>query len=418
MSIQPRVGADVSMSVPIDAPLAGSRIVECATFVAGPSGGMALAQLGAEVIRVDLPRGGGDYHRWPVVANGHSLSWANLNKGKRSVAVDFRRPEGRELLAALATAPGPDAGVYLDNVDGRTRLRYEDLTALRTDMIHVHVQGHANGRPAVDHTVNAEVGVPAMTGPREHGAPVNHVLPAWDLITGMTAATGVLAALHRRTRTGEGSAIELALADVAMSAVGTLGWLAEAQMAGQARERQGNHTYGSFGVDFPTADGSSVMVVALTPGQWDALCTATGTTDAFTALESVLDVDLSIECERYRLREAIEAVLRPWFARHALAEVSELLDREHVLWGRYRDTYEALRDALNEPESVIAEIDQPGLGRMVASAGPLRWAPSTRPPEPAPLLGADTEAVLSRDLGLSTRELGRLYHAGLVSGPH
>jgi 2-methylfumaryl-CoA isomerase len=404
------------MNMHVDRPLAGLRIVECATFVAGPSAGMALAQLGAEVIRVDLPRGGGDYHRWPVVANGNSLYWANLNKGKRSVAVDFRRPEGRELLAALATAPGPHAGVYLDNVAGRTRLRYEDLTALRDDMI--NVQGHANGRLAVDYTVNAEVGVPAMTGPREHGAPVNHVLPAWDLITGMTAATGVLAALHRRIQTGEGSEIELALADVAMSAVGSLGWLAEAHMAGQGRERHGNHTYGGFGVDFPTADGGGVMVVALTPGQWDALCAATGTVEVFRALESVLDVDLSTESDRYHAREAIEAILRPWFARHTLAEVSELLDRAHVLWGPYRDTFEALRDALNEPKSLVAEIDQPGLGPMIAAAGPLRWAPNTRPPEPAPLLGADTEAVLSRDLGLSTSELGRLYDAGLVSGSH
>lgn len=398
-------------------PLAGLRIVECATFVAGPSGGMALAQLGADVVRVDLPQGGGDRGRWPVDAHGNSLYWPSLNKGKRSLALDFRRPEGRELLLALATAPGPDAGVYLDNVAGRARLRYEELTERRPDAIHIHVQGMPGGKPAVDYTVNAGVGVPDMTGPKDHGAPVNHVLPAWDFLCGMTAATGLLAALHRRGRTGEGTGMDLALADVALSAVGNLGWLAEAHLAGHGRERHGNHTYGSFGVDFPTADGRRVMVVALTPGQWEALCRATGTGEVFKALEPALGADLSTEADRFRLRETIEAILRPWFATRTLAEVSARLDEAHALWGPYRDMSEAVRLALDEPDSVVSEIDQPGIGPMVASAGPLRLAGSVVPPRPAPLLGADTDSVLSEDLGLSAGEIGRLHDAGIVAGP-
>ncbi|TKG72391.1 2-methylfumaryl-CoA isomerase [Prauserella endophytica] len=409
-------GADLFVSTP-DTPLAGLRIVECATFVAGPSGGMALAQLGAEVIRVDLPQGGGDHGRWPVAPNGTSLYWNNLNKGKRSVALDFRAPEGRELLAALATADGPANGIYLDNVAGRTRLRYEELAERRRDVIHVHVQGKPDGKPAVDYTANAEVGVPDMTGPQDHAAPVNHVLPAWDFLTGMTAATGVLAALHRRAATGEGSGITVALSDVALAAVGNLGWLAEARLAGRGRPRHGNHTFGSFGVDFPTADGRRVMVLALTPGQWDALCAATGTTKVFTALEPVFDADLSTESDRYRLRDTIEAILRPWFEGRGLTEIGERLDRARVLWGPYRDTHEAATLALADPGSIVTEIDQPGVGAMVAAAGPLRWSGSTQPPRPAPLLGTDTDEVLSRYLGLSAAELGRLHDAGLVSGP-
>ncbi|MBK1783119.1 CoA transferase [Prauserella cavernicola] len=404
------------MSTP-DTPLAGLRIVECATFVAGPSGGMALAQLGAEVVRVDLPQGGGDHQRWPVAPNGTSLYWHNLNKGKRSVTIDYRTPQGRELLVALATAPGPNAGIYLDNVAGRSGLRYEELAARRPDPIHVHVQGHPSGKPAVDYTVNAEVGVPDMTGPRDHSAPVNHVLPAWDFLTGMTAATGVLAALHRRASTGEGSAISLALSDVALASVGNLGWLAEARLAGEGRARLGNHTFGSFGVDFPTADGRRVMVLALTPGQWNALCTATGTTEVFAALEPVFDADLSTESDRYRLRDTIEAILRPWFERRNLTEVGERLDQARVLWGPYRDTHEAATRALADPSSIVTEIDQPGIGPMATSAGPLRWSGDTQAPVPAPLLGADTDAVLSRDLGLSPAELGKMHDAGLVSGP-
>ncbi len=100
-------------------PLAGLHVVECASFVAGPTGGMTLAQLGADVIRIDPVGGGSDHLRWPVAADGESFYWASLNKGKRSVAVDMRSAEGKELVTALITAPGPDRGVLIDNVVGR-----------------------------------------------------------------------------------------------------------------------------------------------------------------------------------------------------------------------------------------------------------------------------------------------------------
>ncbi|MCP2254037.1 2-methylfumaryl-CoA isomerase [Prauserella aidingensis] len=402
---------------PASRPLDGLHVVECASFVAGPSGGMALARLGADVLRVDPPGGGGDFHRWPVDAHGTSLYWANLNKGKRSLALDYRSPEGRDLLVALATEPGPDAGIYLDNVAGRARLTSDELSARRADAIHVHVEGMAGGRPGVDYTVNAAVGVPDLTGPPDHAAPVNHALPAWDFLCGQYAVTAILAALHRRTRTGEGTSSTIALSDVALSAVGDLGWLAEAHRAGRARERIGNHTYGSFGVDFATADDRRVIVVALTTGQWRALCTATGTTEVFAALEPALSADLADESDRYRFRETIEAILRPWFAARPYDEVARLLDEARVLWGPYRDMAEAARLALDDPSSVVREIDQPGVGPMAATAGPVRTGGEPAPPHPAPALGADTEAVLSERLGLGSAEIGRLRDAGIVAGP-
>ncbi|GAA1232205.1 2-methylfumaryl-CoA isomerase [Prauserella halophila] len=399
------------------APLDGLRVVECASFVAGPSGGMALSRLGADVLRVDPPGGGGDFRRWPVDAHGTSLYWANLNKGKRSLALDFRNPEGRELLLALATESGQDAGIYLDNVAGRARLTSGELAARRADTIHVHVEGVAGGKPGVDYTVNAAVGVPAVTGPADHDRPVNHALPAWDFLCGQHAVTAILAALHRRNRRGEGSSSTIALSDVALSAIGDLGWIAEAHRTGRARERIGNHTYGSFGVDFPTADGRRVIVVALTAGQWAGLCTATGTAEVFAALEPALGADLSDESDRYRFRETIEAILRPWFAARPYDEVARLLDESRVLWGPYRDMAEAAQSALDDATSVVREIDQPGIGTMATAAGPIRTAGEASPPRPAPALGADTDAVLSQRLGLSQAEIGRLHDAGLVAGP-
>lgn len=399
---------------PAGTPLAGLFVVEAASFVAGPSAGMSLAQMGADVVRVDPPTGGSDAARWPLSPGGASLFWANLNKGKRSVAIDYRTPEGHELLVELATRPGPGAGIFMDNMVGRRRVTYEHLVDRRSDVIHVHIQGRANGGPAVDYTINAEVGVPQMTGPEDSSRPVNHVVPAWDLVTGMTAVSSLLAALNRRKDTGEGAKIDLALADVALSGVGSMGWLAEAELAERARPRQGNHMFGAFGNDFVTSDGRPVMVVALTPGQWRALRDVTETGDVFGALEKVLDADLDLETDRYRLRETISAVLRPWFAQRDYETVSALLTKAHVLWSPYRDTLQAASEARRAADSVAAEIDQPGIGRMLATGNPVRWHDERTEPVPAPQLGHDTEAVLTTLLGLSPAELGGLQERGVI----
>jgi 2-methylfumaryl-CoA isomerase len=398
-------------------PLGGVRIVECASFVAGPSCGMTLAQLGASVVRVDQLGGAADYHRWPLAPGGRSLYWTALNKGKRSVALDLRSPRGRELLTALVTAGGADSGVFVDNTIGRSWLSYETLAARRPDLIHVRVQGHADGRPAVDYTVNAEIGIPMITGSEETAGPVNQVFPAWDLVAGMTAATAVLAALHRRTRTGNGEHIELALADVATAGVANLGWLAEAELRGAERSRHGNHIYGSFGADFRTGDGERVMVVALTPAQWQALCRATGTEQVFAALEGALGLDLTRESDRYRLRETIAATLRPWFAARTFAEVAERLDAARVLWSRYRrlaDVVDAHRAGAED--SVLTTVDQPGVGPMIAARSPMRWSGGYHEAAAAPTLGEHTEEVLTEVLGLGQAELGTLHDDRVIAG--
>src|SRR5512140_2439021 len=122
--------------------LDGLRVVEGSAFVAAPLGGMTLAQLGADVIRFDPIGGGLDRGRWPVTADGQSLFWAGLNKGKRSLQVDLRSPEGRELVAALIAAPGPDAGLFLTNFPARSWLSYEALSGRRADLVMVSIVGN------------------------------------------------------------------------------------------------------------------------------------------------------------------------------------------------------------------------------------------------------------------------------------
>jgi len=402
--------------------LAGLRIIEGSAFVAAPLGGMTLAQLGADVIRFDNIGGGLDYGRWPVTPDGTSLFWAGLNKGKRSIALDLRRPEGREVATALITAPGPDAGIFLSNFPATGWLADEALRAQRPDLVHVNIIGNPDGSTAVDYTVNPSSGFAFATGPVGSHTPTNHVLPAWDIATGLHATTAVLAAERARARTGEGRYVTISLADVAFAMVANLGYLAQAQLTGEDRPAVGNDLYGAFGRDFPTADGRRVMVVAISLKQWQVLAEATEITPYLPTIEAVLGVDLNREGDRFEARDAIAAFIAPFIARRTLAELREIFDGLGVCWG----PYQTFRDLVNDDwrcslaNPLFAEIDQPGVGKVLSPSSPLRLnAPhATPPPVRAPLLGEHTEEVLGDVLGLSGLELGRLMDRGVVAGPH
>ncbi|MSP52173.1 MAG: 2-methylfumaryl-CoA isomerase, partial [Alphaproteobacteria bacterium] len=210
--------------------LAGMRVIEGSAFVAAPLGGMTLAQQGADVIRFDPIGGGLDYTRWPVTKSGQSLYWRGLNKGKRSIQIDIRKPEGRELVARLVTAPGENAGLFLTNFPATGWLSYDALAKRRADLIMLNIVGNRDGSSEVDYTVNPSTGLPFMTGNEGRDSPVNHVLPAWDLITGCHAVIGLLAAERHRRMTGKGQFVQLALSDVGFAAMGHLGFIAEAEI--------------------------------------------------------------------------------------------------------------------------------------------------------------------------------------------
>ncbi len=191
--------------------LKGMRVVEGSAFVAVPLAGMTLAQMGAEVIRFDRLGGGLDAGRWPLAPNGESLFWAGMNKGKKSVAVDMKSPEGRELITRIITAPGDDAGLFLTNLRVRGWMDYDTLCKDRDDLIMVTLTGDRHGRPQVDYTVNPALGIPHLTGPADSDAPVAHALPAWDLIAGNMCVSALLAAERHRLRGHGGQEVEIAL---------------------------------------------------------------------------------------------------------------------------------------------------------------------------------------------------------------
>jgi 2-methylfumaryl-CoA isomerase len=376
--------------------LAGLRIVELSAFVAAPLGGATLAALGADVIRVDPPGGGIDIGRWPL-HNGHSLYWAGLNQGKRSVTIDLKSDKGRDQVARLIAAPGDGGGIFLTNLPPAKWCSYERLSQLRPDLIMVLITGSRDSGTAVDYTVNAALGFPWITGPEGYPGPVNHVLPAWDAMTGFLAATGILAAERHRRLTGEGQLVELSLADVGLAVSAHIGLIGEAILNDEPRGRFDNNVYGTFGRDFMTLDGAYVMVLALTNRQWHSLCEATGLSERFNEMENRLGLDFGQEGDRWHAHEPLSELLGVWISERSLAEVRESFDSHGVLWGPYQ-TFKQLvaQDPRASTENpLFREVTQPGIGRYIAPGSPLRFgAAAPVAPRPAPELGADTDDVI------------------------
>jgi 2-methylfumaryl-CoA isomerase len=377
-------------------PLAGLQVVELGSFVAVPSAGLALRQAGARVIRVDPVGGAPDVRRWPLGRDGRSLYWAGLNRGKESVELDLASAAGQAALRELVCAGGAGGGILLTNLAAKAWLADDLLRRDRPDLIYVQVTGRADGGPAVDYTVNAASGLAYATGPEDGTGPVNQALPAWDLLAGCHAAFAVLAAARHRAATGAGTFCRLPLEDVALSTLTTLGYLPEAQLTGTSRPPQGNQLYGTFGAAMPLADGSQVMIVALTGRQWRSLLEVTGTAAVVAALETALEADFSDEGQRYRHRKVLLAVMQPWFAARTPAEAAGALRGSHVLWSPFRHLAEVAADLTSAGEGgAVWPAEETGFGLNLVTEGPATRDGRRPPLTSAPRLGEHTESVLA-----------------------
>ena len=400
------------MSETRPAPLTGLKVVEISAFVAAPLGGMTLAQLGADVIRIDPIGGNIDANRWPISDDGTSIYWASLNKGKRSVTLDLKSDEGQKIATQLIA----EAGTLITNLPARGWLSFENLVQHREDLVMLRLGGWHDGSPAVDYTVNAASGFPIITG--DDDRPVNNAVPAWDVAAGLYIANGIMAAELDRRSSGMGQEISLALSDVMLATVGNLGYIAEVQATGKTRGPLGNGLYGAYGQSFECTDGRQVMVVVISNKHWRGLGKATGLSEKLEMIGPLLDVDLSTEGGRFEAREAIDAVVRPWFAVHTAAEAEAALKAAGVLVGGFQ-TFEELvttdpRCSTENP--LLTEIDQPGVGPVLAPRVPLQFAGTPAADAmTAPQLSENTTDVLTSRLGMDDGTLAALRTHGTVN---
>jgi 2-methylfumaryl-CoA isomerase len=393
-------------------PLSGLTVVEVSSFVAAPLCGMTLGQLGAQVIRIDPIGGASDFQRWPLAADGTSIYWTGLNKGKRSATIDLRSTEGQDLVQRLIVEGD---GVVVTNAAGLSWLSHDRLAAKRSDVIHVQLLGRGDGSTGVDYTVNAGIGFPLVTGPANHGGPINHVLPAWDVCCGLYAALAVVTAVRRRDQSGVGARISLALEDVALATAGNLGLLTEPQVNGTQRQRLGNAIYGQYGQDFTSRDGVSFMVVTLTGRHFRDLVEVTGTGAAVSALAEALGVDFAREGDRYRYRDVLSGLFATWFADHTAQQITAALSDTTVLSERYRTFAEAAEDPKVTANPLFSRLHQPGVGDYFAPGMPAAFDGAHPAAAPAPTLGQDTADLLAQYLGLTAADIERLTSAKTIA---
>ncbi len=399
--------------------LKGLRVVEGSAFVAAPTCGLYLAQMGAEVIRFDSIGGGPDFRRWPLAQDGSSLYWEGLNKGKKSVALNLSSPEGREIAQRLATAPGEDAGLFVTNFPADGFLSYAALEKLRADLVCVRVMGWADGSQGMDYTINSALGLPLMTGPADDARPVNHVLAAWDLLTGAYCAFGLVSALLARMRTGQGREIRAPLSDIGAATMANLGFTAETLLAGHQRPRMGNDIFGAFGRDFTTRDGQTLMLLAITPKQWSKALEVLGLAAQIAELEAELGVDFATdEGLRFTHRARLYPLFERAFAARTAAELTPAFDAGGVTWGAYQPLEKALEDPRLYKDNPVFETVRHPSGLSYPAPGAMATLPRDRrgPVQPAPRLGQHTDEVLARVLEMSASEIGRLHDAGVVAG--
>ncbi len=402
--------------------LSGLSIVEASSFVAAPTAGLYCAQLGAEVIRVDHKAGGLDYDRYMLTNQGRSLSWENLNRAKKSVALDLRSAEGRELLVALAAS----AGNLITNLPQNSFLSHAAIAETRPDLASVRIMGWHDGRQAMDFTVNAATGYPLMTGPEEWPAdlggaeppPVNQVLPAWDFITGAYCAFALLAAIRHRDATGEGKELRVPLGDVAIGTVANSGAMAEMLYRGGDRERLGNAIWGAFGRDFTSRDGVRFMVAALTGKQWHGLVAAFDLAPAIAALETEVGMRLDTsDVPRFANRQRLFELFQSAAAASNWAELEAAMAGQGCTFERYRTMHEAANDPVLVRDNPLfgpspanpSGFDYPAARSFANMPGEARGDP-----RPAPYLGEHTEQVLTERLGLSSGQVARLVDRGVA----
>jgi crotonobetainyl-CoA:carnitine CoA-transferase CaiB-like acyl-CoA transferase len=398
-------------------PLAGLRVVDLTLMLSGPFGTGFLADLGADVVKVEPLTG--DPTRGNAFAPGDTLRayggyFQSINRGKRSVAVDLKSERGREVLRRLAAGADVLVENYKAGVMERLGLGYEELHALNPRLVYACIRGFGDPRtgespyaqwPAFDVVAQAMSGFMSMTGPGP-GQPMKSGASVGDLIPGMAMSLGVLAAVHHAQRTGEGQFVDVGMYDVLFAFCEQIVY--RYSYMGEVTEPSGNgHPFLCPFDAFPASDGW-VTIAAPLDHLWQQLCQIMGREDLLADPELVRPQDRSKHAPR--VRTAITA----WTSQRTRGEIGALLGGK-VPFGSVQDVTDVFADPHAAAREMIVEVEQPGLDRPVYVTGsPIKMTVTpTGPRGRAPLLSEHADAILG-EAGYAPDEIAALRESGAI----
>ena len=387
-------------------PLAGFRVLDLTRILSGPYASMLLADLGAEVIKVERPGVGDDTRSWgPPFLDGMSTYFAAINRGKRSIAIDLQRERGRELLRELASHVDVVIENFRPGVTERLGMDYDALAGRNPALIYASITGFGSRGPKASEAgteviVEAETGLMAMMGTPE-GPPVRFGVAMVDIATGIALVSGVLAAALERVRTQRGRRLEFPLYATAFSCLATVIASASVDPASQdGRWGSGHPSIVPYSA-FQASDGY-IVLGAINELMWERLC------EAFDLGELRDDERAATNEERVHNRAHVEAAIAAVIAPLSTAEVTERLNRAGVLVAPVRSAAGAVEDPQVAELGLIDEIDRVRFARTPLS----QFNP--RPLAPAQRLGEDSTAVLGEYLSLDPDALAGLVDSGVV----
>lgn len=393
-------------------PLQGVRVLDLTRVLAGPSAALALADLGAEVIKVEPPGSGDETRSFPPFRDGESHYYLSINRGKKSIVIDLKSEQGVKLAKDLAAKCDVLIENYRPGVMDRLGLNYETLSAINPRLIYCSISGFGmtgplRDRPSFDIVLQALSGALSVNG--EPGRlPTKLGIPLGDLVGGINGPISILAALHERNVTGRGRLIDISLLD---GMIGLLGYLAQlAFFTGQDPQPQGSQhpNLVPYGV-FPAKDGS-IIVACLTNSFWVRIC------QALDMLERIDDPQFDTIEKRRDNRAAVNALISVFTEQKTVQELVDLFTEHQVPHAPILGIHEALSQPQAVAREMVVETEHETLGKIPIVNRSIKF-PGDRQPVPAapPVLGQHTEAILREVLELAPEQIEALRASNVIA---